>query len=99
MEVRAEMMEAFARETIAYGEPINPEAISEQIRSVRKSDLIRLCKAMLSENPAIAILGESKENINLYHDACKAQISNKPLLVSHQNFKAKRCKINAEFFA
>merc|ERR1711937_688814 len=44
MEVRAMMMEAFARETVAYGEPTNPNVNCEKINAVEKKGPGQTCE-------------------------------------------------------
>lgn len=74
-------MEGFARETLAFEDPVNPEITCNHIRQVRKNDIVKMANQLLSNNPAIAILGESNETSKLYDDACKAQLNSRPLLV------------------
>ena len=74
------MMEAFARETVAYGSPVDPSVTSEKIQKVQMQDLVQLSRRLLNTVPSVSILGESDENNKLYNDVCMAQFNNKPLI-------------------
>jgi len=79
MEVRAMMMEAFARETVAYGEPTNPNVNCEKINAVEHRDLVKLAKQLLNTVPSVSILGESTETDKLFQDVCMHQFNGKAL--------------------
>ena len=80
MEVRAMMMEAFARETVAYGAPVDPSVTCQKIQNVQISDLVKLSRKLLNTVPSVSILGQSDESSKLYNDVCMAQFNNQPLV-------------------
>jgi predicted Zn-dependent peptidase len=91
MEIRAIMMESFARETVAYGEPTDPNVTCEKISKIEKADLIKLAKKLLNGVPSVSILGEAnkEDTKSLYDDVCVAQFHKKPLVQPRQLYMTK----------
>ena len=59
LEVKAQMMEDFAREALVYGHPQRPEEFYQEIAAVTKKDVSALAAKMINSSiPAISILGE-----------------------------------------
>lgn len=73
LEIKAEMMEILAKETVSLGAPQNPNHIVKQIDKVTIEDVKRMAKKLLESDPAVAVLGPTTDVESLLISARERQ--------------------------